>query len=112
MKDRYDIAIEYFTEHPNEIARAWGNWTFHEHGRLFCFCTHDCRAQFYSAESGKDFGCPLMVRGGMYDAETPELTEAIRNDERIPKDTSDLRIETLPALAEWQRKLDIALDRK
>lgn len=106
MKDRYDAAIEYFTEHPEEIRRAWTRAGTHPHGKIFAFCTSSRGADFMN------MGCPLMVRGGYYDAETTELTKEIRADDRIPKSVQHLGLETLPVLAEWQRKLDIALDRK
>lgn len=58
-------------------------------------------------------GCITMIRGSnFYVAATPELTAEIRSDERIPKNADLIRVEHLPVFAEWQRKLDIALDRK
>jgi hypothetical protein len=97
--DKYDMAVEYLTEHPDEIYDAWGNPFLHKGGCLFQFCN----ANGYNAII---CGCLTQIRRGGYAAETEELTEEIRNDERIPSSALDIRAEHLPVFAEWQRRLD------
>lgn len=59
-----------------------------------------------------NLGCLTMVRRGGYQAETQELTVAIKNDTRLPGtrigliDGDAARIKAaLPVFAEWQRYL-------
>lgn len=61
---------------------------------------------------GKAIGCLTMVRGGKAClAATPELTAAIRADDRLPSDEEHITPEHLPVMAEWQRRLDKELNR-
>lgn len=107
--DKYDKAIEYLTEHPEEIKKAWGYCSTHEAGCLFDY-------------AGSKFGCGCLtlVRDSFlfpqkyhvpFVAQTPELTEAIGRDERIPYSENDITLDHLPVFAEWQRKLDKYLAR-
>ena len=99
--DKYDRAIKHLTENPDEIFKAWGSPEMHVAGCLFQFCgdsRHD------------DIGCLTMVRGGAF-AATEELTKAIRADDRIPEDETLIGVEHLPVFAEWQRRLDLELER-
>jgi hypothetical protein len=95
--DAYDDAIAYLTEHPEKIYSEW------EWGKtLFEFCGH----------YGRRFcGCLTMIRNGREIAETPELTAAIRADARIPTHPRAITVESLPAFAEWQRRIDRELGR-
>ena len=106
-KDKYDEAIAYLTEHPEEIYRAWHTCGTHPHGCLFEFCSPD--GSNNKRADGEKCGCLTMVRGlskigGV--AWTDALTEEIRTDERLPKSGSEITVEHLPVFAEWQRRLD------
>lgn len=116
--DRYDKAIMYLQEHPYEIFEAWVNPTNHEAGCLFAFVTSTGQNMRGRAPIGYILGCLTRIRKVVCDpglpycdqpeyiAETPELTEAIRQDERIPKDERQIGLEHLPVFAEWQRRID------
>lgn len=99
MSDKYDEQIEYLVKNPQEISSHWvsGRGLF----QLTCL----------------GGGCLTMIRKGRALAPTPELSVAIRADERIPKDASELsarfygatpaeRRELLQPFAEWRRKID------
>jgi hypothetical protein len=106
--DKYDEAIEYLTKHPNDIYASWGSVDVERGGVLFMFAARD-------SENGLDndtpCGCLTQIRAGYLDAETSELTERIRADERIPKEAEEIKVEHLPVFAEWQRTLDKELNR-
>lgn len=93
--DKYDEAIAYLTEHPDEIYENWNDPGSSPAGCLFQYCgrSYDC-------------GCLTQVAGFLGRAATSELTDAIRADVRIPRNERDLSVDRLPALAEWQRRLD------
>lgn len=107
--DRYDEEVERLTEHPERIK---GSWTAGM--PLFAFCAPNGKSSSGRPCDRRKCGCPSMVRsesifGSV--AWTPELTTAIRADERIPRLANEIRPEHLPVFAEWQRKIDDALDR-
>lgn len=99
--DKYDRAIAHLTKHPDQISSTWVSPDEYEAGCLFEFLSPDYR-------SGKDWGCPTLVKHGGFIALTDEITEAIRNDPRIPGDHSKITIESLEAFAEYQRMADAA----
>lgn len=103
--DKYDEAIEYLTTNPEEIENKWHNPST-MHGCLFQFATPTGHAKGAS-------GCLTLIRRD-HDLRVlgrPDLTEAIRNDTRIPILSGDIRVEHLPVFAEWQRRLDKELNR-
>lgn len=104
MKDKYDEAMAYLFEHPEEIRDAWADPYDHVAGCLFQYATRGKPGIF------EGFGCLTMVRG-VCRAATQELTAAIRADERIPRSVEDATADTLPVFAEWQRRLDKELER-
>lgn len=109
MKDKYQIAVEYLTEHPGEIYRAYVVPSTHKKaGCLFRYCTPDGMPQ---KVAGNNCGCLVMVRHHGYFASTNRLTEEIRADERIPMDPNEIGVEHLEVFAEWQRRLDKELNR-
>ena len=112
-RDQYDEAVEYLTAHPEKINRAWLLTDEEPGGCLFLFAD-----EFSSGTgNGRMTGCLTMIRQGDCLAQTDDLTEAIRSDTRIPTSrglddmTEAERIASLPVFAEWQRRIDAALDR-
>lgn len=104
-KDRYDVAVEYLTKHPEDIQACWTwPWSDHPGGCLFLLCSKD-------QNRANGCGCLTQVRAGTLDAERYHHTLAIRADERLPANPNDIRVEDLPVFAEWQRKLDRELGR-
>jgi len=96
-RDKYDDAIDYLTEIPEEIYKAW-EYTHHPAHCLFLFARqHDTtgipREQW---DRYFDCGCLTMIRNNaQYKAFTDDLTTAIHNDARIPVrpgDITDLQI--------------------
>lgn len=96
--DKYDEQIACLTLNPARIVDAWALGDC-----LFQGASHD-------GEVGP-YGCLTMVRTGAWNAATPELTEQIRNDMRIPSNCFGITVESLPVFAEWQRRLDKELGR-
>lgn len=93
--DKYDTAIAFLKNHPDEILRAWAGVTTHPAGALFDF-----------AGPGDTCGCLTQVKANVYPAANPRLTQAIRADQRLPCRREFITLEILPVFAEWQRKLD------
>lgn len=106
MKDKYDEAVEYLTENPKAIWHSWGTPTSHPSGCLFQYVTP-------TGDDGETYcGCLTLIRGSSnFKACTPELTEAIRADKRIPEKGDEITVEHLPIFAEWQRRIDKELNR-
>jgi len=101
-RDKYDEAVEYLTKYPDSISHAWKSPTG---------CDAGCLFQFVESRPGL-CGCLSQIRAGRWDAETPQLTAAIRADGRIPVEPEDITVNHLPVFAEWQRKIDRILKRK
>jgi hypothetical protein len=106
MKDKYDEAIEYLTEHPEHISTAWSvpdDGTHQKIVQAHCLFQHV-----------GEYGCLTQIRldpdcFGIFDNDA--LTNEIARDERIPTTDSDITIKHLPVFAEWQRRLDKELNR-
>lgn len=97
--DKYDKAIAYLTENPHQIFESW-QWG----GSLF-LRTGNPRPR--TCDSDLVVGCLTQIRADVgYCTPTPELTKAIRNDDRIPKRPEQITVGNLPLFAEWQRRLD------
>lgn len=97
--DKYDIAIQNLTllDDPREILDAWGTPK----------SRNGCLFDYAGRTSTPHIGCLTQIRSNVkFHAETPELTEKIRNDKRIPKYAGDIKLKDLPVFAEWQRRLD------
>lgn len=113
MSDKYQKAVAYLTEHPEEIYDAWmsggGLHPIHPAACLFKMVSNT--GESVRLESGKECGCLTMIKNGGYVAETPELTVAIRADERIPYTQREIKPEHLPVFAEWQARIDKELGR-
>lgn len=111
-KDKYERAIEYLTEHPEEIYMSWGSAPVRG-SKAEVRGVLNQRCLF--AATGPDCGCLTQVRTTDVDfamrAPTLELTEAIRADRRIPSGEEDITVDDLPVFAEWQRKIDAMYER-
>jgi hypothetical protein len=104
-KDKYDLAVDYLTKNPDKLIKSWEFPESYPSGCLFAFAGQE------PLDCYNGCGCLTQVRYGMYPAETPELTDAIRRDERIPIFPDDIKPSDLPVFAEWQRRLDLELGR-
>ncbi len=112
--DKYDEAVEYLTDHPDEIYDAWGCGAEDEDDQPYVHA--QCLFQFATrnGEWSVDYGCLTQIRVGFGEVEVEDnhqLTLEIRADERIPSHGLDIRVEHLPVFAEWQRRLDRELGR-
>ncbi len=105
MADKYDEAVAYLTEHPDETRTAWRYPESHVAGCLFRYATET--GGEYSFVSDDYCGCLTQIHCGDRFAVNDDVTEAIRSDQRIPNDVSNsMPRETLEVFAEWQRRLD------
>ena len=102
MGDKYYKAVQYLTKHPEKIKDAWNfPFTF----------SSGCLFNYAGDTKNSGIGCLTQIRKNedghvSVNAETPELTEEIRKDKRIPKNPKYIRVKHLPVFAEWQRRLD------
>lgn len=115
MGDKYDKAIAYLTEHPEEIFNAWSiNGTADDPREHPAHCLFQ-RTDGNDYDDDSHCGCLTEVKA-MCDkrprAPTYALTIAIRNDTRIPTDVEQITVADLPVFAEWQRRIDKELNRK
>jgi len=122
--DKYDEAIDYLTEYPEEIGDAWNSPKVHEHegGILFGFVALDWgdnkeKVRVDGVGVGT-CGCLQQIRkarkdgydgksGSMAMSHWPRLWKEIARDRRLPIESGDITVKDLPVFAEWQRKLDI-----
>jgi hypothetical protein len=114
MKDAYAQAVEYLTENPGKIWKAWISPIVSPGGCLFFFCGPHATGRAVPW-SGFQCGCVTMVHDDDDRvAWTPELTAAIKSDARLPygNGTDDhITVDHLPILAGWQRRMDVILGR-
>jgi hypothetical protein len=106
--DAYQQAVEFLTEHPDKIMEAWSFPSASPGGCLFYYVN---RFGPWFWCDGKVCGCLTFVKSGRMEAETLQLTEAIRSDERIVGNEKDLTVDHLPIFAGWQRRIDQILGR-
>lgn len=109
MSDKYDKAIEYFNENPDEIVKIWNNPIGDPNGCLFQYVSETGR---YFSNEDKPCGCLVQIRGYGECACTKELTDAIYADTRIPRSENCITLANLHVFAEWQRRIDKELNRK
>ena len=111
IKDKYDKAIEFLTECPDQILNAWDYPEIHEAGSLFQYVAMS--SSDYISESGGNIGCLTMIKKdpGFFVAKTKILTEEIIKDERMPDDANKITVDSLSVFAEWQRRIDKELGR-
>lgn len=122
--DKYDRAIAFLNSVPKErksrISCAW-NFPYDSAPQdqrpaseaAGCLFVRVNRGSYTRTSDGRDCGCltQIAARCG-YEAETPELTDAIHKDKRIPIEPNAIKKHHLPLLAAWQRKIDRILNRK
>ena len=101
----YDKQIKDLTADPDLIDSDWGYAV-----GLFRFAS-PCGET--NTPDGQAIGCLTQIREGIdddtgleYVAWTPELTEEIRADKRIPLCETDITVKDLPVFKEWQERLD------
>ena len=122
-KDKYDHAIDYLTEHPEDIHDAWqspGTWAG-KGGELFGFVGPDWKSSSNPAlherlETGT-CGCLQQIRlaaangydgtsGNMKMSHWPRLWQKIADDRSLPSDSNKITVADLPVFAMWQREID------
>lgn len=116
-KDKYDVAEEYllqFKDDPESFTqKADQAWSYP--CKLFPEPTDIAHCLFQAVSPtgkaiynlpGGTVGCLTQIRGIGYQAITPELTQEIKNDKRIPKTVDEITPESLAVFKEWQRRLD------
>ena len=106
--DKYDEAVEYLKDHPDNIREAWINPAGEMGGCLFGFVSGSRRT---GRVDGQSVGCLTTIVLGIDVAETEGLTVAIRADDRLPDSDLGITVELLPVFAEWQRRIDLELGR-
>jgi len=122
-KDKYDHAIDYLTENPEDIHDAWSNPSDYEGkgGELFGFVGPDWKSNknpgmHERLETGT-CGCLQQIRqafkagsdgtsGNMEMSHWPRLWQKIADDRSLPSDADDIGIGDLPVFAMWQREID------
>jgi len=115
LPDKYQLAIEYLIDHPDEIEAAWSQPKIHAAGCLFLCVTPDGSVSSIRTEDGHCYGvgCLTQICGGHngipIHACTSKLTNAIKADERIPLCKEEITLLDLPVFAEWQRRLDVEI---
>ena len=90
MSDKYDEAIKFLVEHPEEIFEAWESPCRGPAGCLFLFASRNGES-VYKGLGKKCVGCLSQIRAGGKESEIEYCVEGM---------------ETLPVFAEWQRRLD------
>lgn len=110
--DKYDEAIAWLTEHPDQIQAAW--WPPDGDEILATQQAH-CLFQTTAPRplGAKPCGCLTEIRCAphLFTGPSPSLHDQIAGDNRIPKAFDEIGAEHLPVFAEWQRRLDKELGR-
>lgn len=100
--DKYDIAIDHLKMHPYHIEDCWNDCS---NPTLIGSCLFQFTDRHHTAYYSK-IGCLIQIRNGNKIAQTPELTDKINQDERLPKNIEEITPNDLNVFAEWQRILD------
>lgn len=110
----YGAAVNFLTRNPDKISEAWDTPFELKGGSLFVFASPDGRR----AVGDEVPGAPccltqLKARGrstikGLPPAVGAKLIKKLRADKRIPSSPERITVESLPAFAEWQERLDKA----
>ncbi len=106
-RDAYDRAVRRLKKEYEEDNEAiYDSWSGVQ--ILFGFVSADRNIGW---DRGIKCGCLTQIRGYEFCAETKDLTDAIRADDRLPGDANEIRPHHLPFFAEWQRRIDKTLGR-
>ncbi len=108
--DKYDKQINDLIEFRKDFDDEWS----FGHG-IFKFLS--IGGSGFSEDQQKKYGCITMIRARPHEwcAETPEITNGVLFDDRLPNSSfvlSNLTCEQLEAMADWQRMLDLEFGRK
>jgi hypothetical protein len=124
IPDKYDHAIEYLVNNPEDIHDAWANPGEYEGrgGELFGFVGPDWQSNSNAVldRDGSHLGtcgCLQQIRqakksgsdgksGGMVMSYWARMWEKIANDRSLPSESDDIGISDLPVFAHWQREVD------
>jgi hypothetical protein len=98
-QNKYDKAIQYLTENPEQIHDAWVNPGRHVAGCLFQWL----------APTGRFAECPTMVKAGGHSFEH-KMDEFVHEMD-IPTDVGAIRLEHLPLFKQIQEKADEVYNR-
>ncbi len=107
LKDKLQAAVNYLTEHPEEIEDAWSKTYSSESGCLFRYAHPNTNAEVSATANGEKCGCLLMIKSGKYLAYTPTLTEQIMKDDRLPIGPNNITVAHLPIFQEWMLRLAV-----
>ena len=122
-KDKYDLAIDYLTENPEDIYDAWSSPGAYKGkgGELFGFVapvwTDSSASAKYEGVRTGTCGCLQQIRQAKvegYDGSSgsakmaywERLWDSIANDRSIPTEGSEITVDDLPVFAVWQREID------
>lgn len=111
--DKYDREIEKIMAAPFiafEVVKRWRSASPNGEGCLFQFMTPSGSRNALTGGAPL-FGCLTQIRNSAtFSAYTPELTDLIRADERIPKNPTEVCTrEQLEVFAEYQRLADATI---
>lgn len=121
--DKYDRAVEFLTQNPQMIEEVWDRAKAGSHPESlknnFNFSDEMIQATCLFTSASKDpydvrYGCLTEIHSKKVcssTAQTPELTRAIVEDDRLPSNGADIEVNHLPVFAEWQRRIDKELGR-
>lgn len=101
--DKYDDAVAYLTEHPNEIYDAWCTPSSHPAGCLFTYVGPE--------PTDNAYGCLTQIHRfpTAYKAFTPELKERIIASKALTSIKHEsITVDKLKYFAMWQRRIDKA----
>lgn len=131
--DKYDRAIAYLRDHPVQIYDAWNNTGFHPAGCLFSRLGKGYNqmefpdGQVQKEIDGRKFemGCLTQIKttyddfGYQYIGPTPEITQEILNDSRVPfspprpfEGPNTITVDHLELFAYYQRRIDKEFNRE
>ena len=111
-KDKYDEAIAYLTEHPQEISAAFNDGYAHRGSPGFClFVAAAPKGMLAMRRDGVTCGCLVAIRSGNYEAWTEDATKRIRGNLSLPDNAEMITPQHLIHFANEQRRLDKELNR-
>jgi hypothetical protein len=95
-ENKYDKAIKYLTENPDQITNAWGWPRQHVAGCLFAFLG--------PAGTNMEAACPTMIKGG--DNSFQNKLDKFVRAMNIPNNCFGIKVEHLPVFKTIQEEAD------